>query len=86
MVGSKFGGFIIQASSLPKGLSIWKMSVATKPRLASDAELRSTLSASCKVLPIVNVGELAVIYCFVFLLFAIRGAGDFSLDRRLARL
>jgi putative oxidoreductase len=33
-------------------------------------------------LPIVNEGELAVLYCFVFLVFAIRGAGMWSLDAR----
>jgi len=32
-------------------------------------------------LPIVNKGELAVVYCFVFLLFAARGPGRASLDR-----
>jgi len=31
--------------------------------------------------PIVNQGELAVLYCFVFLTFAAIGGGRFSLDR-----
>jgi putative oxidoreductase len=31
-------------------------------------------------LPILNQGELAVVYCFVFLYFAIAGAGYFSID------
>ncbi len=39
-----------------------------------------------KFLPIVNVGELAVLYCFLFLVIAIRGAGDFSIDRRLGNI
>jgi len=30
--------------------------------------------------PIVNKGELAVLYCFVFLYIASRGSGRFSLD------
>jgi putative oxidoreductase len=30
--------------------------------------------------PIANQGELAVIYCFVFLFFAVAGAGAFSVD------
>lgn len=30
--------------------------------------------------PIVNKGELAVLYCFVFLYIAFRGSGRFSLD------
>jgi len=31
--------------------------------------------------PIVNKGELAVLYCFVFLLIACKGAGIWSLDK-----
>ena len=30
--------------------------------------------------PIVNLGELAVLYCFVFLMFAAIGGGRFSFD------
>lgn len=32
-----------------------------------------------------NGGELAVLYCFLFLLFAVRGAGSASVDRILGR-
>jgi putative oxidoreductase len=32
------------------------------------------------LLPIVNHGELAVLYCFIFLYFAGNGAGIWSLD------
>jgi putative oxidoreductase len=39
-----------------------------------------------KWLPIVNKGELAALYCFVFLFIAARGAGPVSLDRRLRRI
>lgn len=31
-------------------------------------------------LPILNQGELAVVYCFAFLYFAVAGAGAFSVD------
>lgn len=34
-----------------------------------------------RLLPIVNRGDAAVLYCFLFLLVAIRGAGIWSLDR-----
>ena len=37
------------------------------------------------LLPLVNGGELAVIYCFAFLYIATRGAGDFSVDQTLAK-
>ena len=36
-------------------------------------------------LPIKNGGELAVLYCFVFLVFAVSGAGAYSLDRNRGR-
>jgi putative oxidoreductase len=32
------------------------------------------------ILPILNKGELAVLYCFVFLYIAARGSGAFSID------
>ena len=35
--------------------------------------------------PILNMGELAVVYCFVFLYLAAAGGGPWSLDRVLAR-
>lgn len=41
--------------------------------------------AGWKFLPIVNKGELAVVYCFLFLVFALSGAGAYSLDRRRGR-
>jgi len=37
--------------------------------------------AKGSLFPIVNHGELAVIYCFVALLIATRGAGKFGFDR-----
>ena len=33
------------------------------------------------LLPLVNQGELAALYCFVFLFIAARGPGIWSLDR-----
>jgi putative oxidoreductase len=35
--------------------------------------------------PIVNKGELAVVYCFVFLYVAARGGGRYSLDTSLRK-
>ena len=37
------------------------------------------------VLPIVNKGELAVLYCFVFLAMSARGAGPWSIDALLKK-
>jgi putative oxidoreductase len=41
--------------------------------------------AHLKWVPIVNGGELAVAYCFLFLVFAVSGAGAYSFDRRRGR-
>jgi putative oxidoreductase len=35
--------------------------------------------------PVMNKGELAVVYCFVFLYIATRGAGRYSLDAVLSK-
>jgi putative oxidoreductase len=43
------------------------------------------LQGGAKILPIANGGELSALYCFVFLLIAIKGAGAASLDRMLRR-
>ena len=37
------------------------------------------------LLPIVNGGELALVYCFLFLWMAVRGGGDVSVDRLTGR-
>jgi putative oxidoreductase len=41
--------------------------------------------AGWKFLPLVNGGELAVVYCFALLVIWARGAGMYSLDRRYKR-
>ena len=40
------------------------------------------LAFDSRFLPIVNQGELAVLYCFVFLTFALGGAGGLSFDAK----
>jgi putative oxidoreductase len=35
--------------------------------------------------PIINKGELAVLYCFLFLYIAARGAGPYSVDAKLLK-
>ena len=37
-------------------------------------------------LPIANKGDLSALYCFVFFLFALSGAGALSLDARRGRM
>lgn len=38
-----------------------------------------------QILPVQNGGELAALYCFVFLFIALRGGGAISLDRHIGR-
>jgi putative oxidoreductase len=40
-----------------------------------------TVHAPRDLFPILNMGELAVLYCFVFLFFAAAGGGRYSVDR-----
>lgn len=42
-----------------------------------------TVHAPRGFFPILNQGELAVLYCFVFLFFAAAGGGRYSLDREV---
>jgi putative oxidoreductase len=35
--------------------------------------------------PLLNQGDLAILYCFIFLLFFVAGAGRWSIDRSLGR-
>jgi putative oxidoreductase len=42
-------------------------------------------TAGWKWVPVVNKGELAALYCFVFFAIATRGPGAASMDRRLGR-
>ena len=41
--------------------------------------------ASRGFLPILNQGELAVMYCFVFLYFSVAGGGSYSIDATLRK-
>jgi putative oxidoreductase len=43
------------------------------------------LGLGADLLPMVNKGELAALYCFVFLLIWARGAGPISIDRQVGR-
>jgi putative oxidoreductase len=42
-------------------------------------------SKGTPALPLLNGGELAVVYCFLFLFFSVAGGGAFSIDAMLRR-
>jgi uncharacterized membrane protein YphA (DoxX/SURF4 family) len=44
-----------------------------------------TINRGGRCIPLVNKGELAVLYCFVFLYIAAHGAGIWSIDNVLRR-
>jgi len=44
-----------------------------------------TIHGTHALLPIVNKGELAMLYCFLFLFIFMRGAGVFSIDHLLEK-
>jgi putative oxidoreductase len=44
-----------------------------------------TQHAPTSIVPLLNGGEPAVLYCFAFLLLVFAGSGDFALDNRAAR-
>jgi putative oxidoreductase len=68
-----FGGLLIAlglAGSYAAFVSSGEMAVAYFMAHASSGG----------IWPIVNKGELAVLYCFVFLYISARGSGEYSLD------
>jgi putative oxidoreductase len=44
-----------------------------------------TVHGTHALLPLLNFGEMAVIYCFLFLFISAKGAGIFSIDHLLER-
>ena len=49
--------------------------------IAHDHSAMAVKAGHASFFPIINGGELAVIYCFVALYIACRGAGRFGIDR-----
>lgn len=43
------------------------------------------IHAPDSIFPMINRGEAAVLFCFIFLLFAVIGAGEWSIDKLIAR-
>ena len=57
--------------------------LATTAATGSVAYFIGHANQSNVLVPMLNQGELAVLYCFVFLYFAVAGAGSWSLDSML---
>ncbi|OUL35806.1 DoxX family protein [Nostoc sp. 106C] len=79
-----FGGLI----ELVGGLMIALGLLASYAAFIASGEMAVAyfmLHAAQGFLPIVNHGELAVLYCFLFLYIAARGAGVWSIDTLTSR-
>ena len=74
----EFGGGLLIAIGLATGWAAF---------IASGEMAAAYFMAHAKggFLPIVNKGELAVVYCFLFLYFAARGSGPYSVDAAMRR-
>jgi putative oxidoreductase len=86
-----FGGEKAQASLMVAGGWIeivcgFLVAVGLLTRIASfvaSGEMAAAffmMHAKSSIIPYINKGELAVVYCFVFFYIFLRGAGAFSLD------
>jgi putative oxidoreductase len=74
----EFGGGLLIAIGLATGIAAF----------ISSGEMAAAYfmaHASNGFLPIVNKGELAVLYCFVFLYIAAHGAGAHSVDHAIRK-
>ena len=77
-----FGGSLIALGLFTRAVAI--LAAGTMAVAYFQFHFKLQLARSQWV-PLVNKGELAVLYCFVFLFVAVRGPGAASLDARFRR-
>lgn len=81
-----FGGLLLLVGLFTRPVALilsGMMAVAYFQMHALTAYQKQGLAAG--FWPLQNRGELAALYCFVFLFFSVAGAGPWSLDRLLRR-
>ena len=86
-VGSQtwFGGIIELAGGLAVMLGFQTRAAAflcSGTMAVAYVQFHWKFQLDTKIFPALNQGELAVLYCFVFLLIACRGAGKWGVDKR----
>jgi putative oxidoreductase len=84
-VGSQiwFGGIIelVCGTAIAVGLlTRWAAFLASGTMAVAYAQFHWKFAFDKRFFPTINEGELAVLYAFVFLFFACRGAGTWSVD------
>ena len=80
-----FGGVIELSCGLAMALGLatrWAALLASGTMAVAYVQFHWQLRLGAALLPLVNRGELALVYCFLFLYFASRGNGAFGLGRR----
>jgi putative oxidoreductase len=85
-VGSQLwiGGVIELAGGLAIMLGIgtrWAAFICSGEMAVAYFQFHWKFQLGAQFFPTINKGELAVLYCFLFLYIACRGAGKWSLDR-----
>ena len=80
------GGFLI-AFGLLGSIAAFVLSgqMAVAYFMAHATGGQSNVTDACRFIPVVNGGESAVLYCFIFLYIACHGSGILSLDHLLFR-
>lgn len=81
-----FGGVIEMVSGTLMALGLWTRCaafVASGTMAVAYAQFHWKLALGAAFFPGINKGELALLYCVLFLYVACRGAGPFSLDAKL---
>ena len=86
-VGSQlwFGGLIELIAGLAIALGLftsWVAILACGTMAVAYIQFHWRFQFNSNFLPGVNKGELALLYCFLFLYIACKGAGPWSVDRR----
>ena len=76
-----FGGLAIAAGLFAR----WAAFIASGEMAVAYVQMHWKLAFDERFFPIVNKGELAVVYCFLFFFIACRGAGRWSLDAAVRR-
>lgn len=80
-----FGGLIelVCGTAIAVGLlTRWAAFLASGTMAVAYIQFHWKLELGERLLPVVNRGELALLYAFVFLFIACRGAGPWSVDSR----
>jgi len=86
-IGSQawIGGIIEMATGIAMALGLctrWAGFLASGTMAVAYIQFHWKLAFGAAFFPAVNQGELAVVYCFLFLYFACRGSGIWSVDHQ----